>query len=201
MLHAAKRIIQLNRGSNMEYILRRENEHDYRETENITREAFWDLYKPGCNEHLLAHKLRTVDAFVKELDYVVCSGLKIIGNIMYSKAKVVDKDNNQFEVLCLGPVTVLPEYQGKGIGKLLIEKTIKEAGRLNYNGIFLMGNPAYYSRFGFRNAEAFNIQTSEGGNYEYFMGIELKENSLKGIIGRFHEDAVFQVPEDELEEF
>ncbi len=185
----------------MGYILRLENEHDYRETENITREAFWDVYKPGCNEHLLVHKLRAAGAFVKELDFVVCYGSKIIGNIMCSRAKVIDKDNNQFEVLCLGPVTVLPEYQKKGIGRLLIEGTIKEARRLNFKGIFLMGNPAFYTRFGFKNAKVFGIQTSEGGNFDYFMGLELKENSLKGITGRFHEDAVFQVPEDELEEF
>ncbi len=185
----------------MEYIIRPETESDYRETENVTRESFWDVYQPGCNEHLLAHNLRKVGAFVKELDYVACHHNKIVGNIMYSKAKVVDDHNHQFEVLCLGPVSVLPEYQGQGIGKLLITETLKMARDLNYKGVFLMGNPAYYSKFGFRNAEAFNIQTAEGENFEYFMGLELSQNSLEGITGRFIDDPVFRINEDELEEF
>lgn len=185
----------------MDYIIRLEEESDYRETENVTREAFWDVYKPGCDEHLLAHKLRKTAAFVKELDYVACHNGRIIGNIMFSKARVVDSHNAQFEVLCLGPVCVLPEYQGKGIGKLLIAETIHRARELGYPGIFLMGNPAYYSKFGFVDARAFNIQTATGGNFDYFMGLELSENSLKGITGRFFEDGVFVIDENELEEF
>jgi predicted N-acetyltransferase YhbS len=194
-----KKIIK--RGSYMDYEIRLETEHDYGETENITREAFWDVYKPGCDEHLVAHKLRSVEVFVKELDYVACHDTKIIGNIMYSKAKVVDANTNHFEVLCLGPVCVLPQYQGQGIGKSLIAESIKKAKELQYNGIFLMGNPAYYSKFGFVNAKAFDIQTSEGGNFDYFMGLELVESSLKGITGRFFEDEVFMVDTDELVEF
>lgn len=185
----------------MDYIIRLEEESDYRETENVTREAFWDVYKPGCDEHLLAHKLRKTAAFVKELDYVACHNGRIIGNIMFSKARVVDSHNAQFEVLCLGPVCVLPEYQGKGIGKLLITETIHRARELGYPGIFLMGNPAYYSKFGFVDARAFHIQTSTGGNFDYFMGLELSENSLKGITGRCFEDDVFVIDENELAEF
>ncbi len=185
----------------MDYTIRLEEESDYRETENVTREAFWDVYKPGCDEHLLAHKLRKTAAFVKELDYVACHNGRVIGNIMFSKARVVDSRNTQFEVLYLGPVCVLPEYQGQGIGKLLIAETINRARELGYPGIFLMGNPAYYSKFGFKDARAFDIQTSTGGNFEYFMGLELAENRLKGITGRCFEDDVFVIDDNELAEF
>lgn len=185
----------------MKYVLRRENELDHRDTENLTREAFWDVYRPGCVEHLLVHKLRNVAAFVAELNYVVADNAKIIGNIMYSKAKVISKDNVAFEVLCLGPVSVLPEYQHQGIGSSLIEETIKMAGKLGYKGVFLMGSPDFYPRFGFRNAKAFNVTTSSGENFDYFMGLELEENSLNGIEGKFYEDSVFQIAPHELEEF
>lgn len=185
----------------MDYTIRLEEESDYRETENVTREAFWDVYKPGCDEHLLAHKLRKTAAFVKELDYVACHNGRVIGNIMVSKARVVDSRNTQFEVLYLGPVCVLPEYQGQGIGKLLIAETINRARELGYPGIFLMGNPAYYSKFGFKDARAFDIQTSTGENFEYFMGLELAENRLKGITGRCFEDDVFVINDNELAEF
>ena len=120
---------------------------------------------------------------------------------MYSKAKVINTGNNIFEVLCLGHVSVLPEYQKNKIGTKLINETIKRARDLKYKGIFLMGNPHYYSRFAFTNAEVFNIQTSEGDNADYFMGLELTKNSLQGITGKYYEDAVLQIQEDELNEF
>jgi predicted N-acetyltransferase YhbS len=185
----------------MDYLIRLETKKDYRETENVTREAFWDVYKPGCNEHLILHKMRNVDAFVKELDFVACDKNKILGNIIYSRAKVINWENTAFEVLCLGPVCVLPEYQGKGIGSFLINQSMQRARQLQYKGIFLIGNPDYYSRFGFRNAMTLNVQTSAGGNFDYFMGLELNKDSMKGISGRFFEDRVFHVSNDELEIF
>jgi len=185
----------------MNYILRLETENDYDETECITREAFWDVYRPGCMEHLVVHKLRKVEAFVKGLDYVACDGKKIVGNIMYSKAKISGEAGKSYEVLCLGPVTVLPVYQKKGIGSLLINTSIQRAKGLKYKGVFLYGNPNYYSKFGFADAVMFNVQTSEGENAAYFMGLELSRGSMKGISGRYYEDSAFQTTPDELEEF
>ena len=185
----------------MNIVLRIEEEKDYKETEYLTREAFWDVYKPGCNEHLVAHNLRSSKGFIKELDYVACDDKKIIGNIMYTKSKVIDGNMVNEELICLGPVSVLPEYQKKGIGSLLIKKTIEIATMLNYKGIFLYGNPHYYSRFGFINAEKYNIQTSEGLNGDYFMVLELGKDSLAGIHGKCIEDPAFNVNEEELIEF
>ncbi len=185
----------------MNYHLRLESTNDFRETENIIRESFWDVYTPGCNEHLIAHNMRTADVFVKELDYVVCHGSKVIGNIMYTKALVIDERGIKHEVLCLGPICVLPEYQNKGVGTLLITESINKARESGYKGIFLMGNPTYYSRFGFVDAKAFKITTSDGENHEYFMGLELSLNSLHGITGKFKVDSVFETSENELEEF
>ena len=181
--------------------IRLEEESDYRAVENITREAFWDLYRPGCVEHLLVHKIRTVSAFVQELDFVACLQSRVVGNIMYSKARIMPDERASFEVLCLGPVTVLPEFQKIGIGSRLITESLKRAGQLGYKGVFLMGNPAYYSRFGFRDAKVFQVQTSEGKNFEYFMGLELYKDSLAGIHGRYFEDEVFKIDNAELEEF
>ena len=97
-----------------------ENAKDYFETEYITREAFWDVYHPGCMEHLVLHNLRLASGFVRELDLVACDGERIVGNVVCSKAKVIN-GKQEFEVLSMGPLAVLPEYQGKGIGSLLIK--------------------------------------------------------------------------------
>ncbi len=185
----------------MDIKLRLESKQDYRNVENITREAFWDIYKPGCDEHLIVHQLRKTSAFIKELDYIACSNELIVGNIMYSVAKVINEQNQEFEVLCMGPLCVLPAYQRKGIGALLINESIEKAKHLNYKAVFIYGNPHYYHRFGFKNAEKFHIQTAIGTNIEAFMALELYEGSLNGSSGRFYEDKAFEVSEKELQDF
>ncbi|MBP8082287.1 MAG: N-acetyltransferase [Spirochaetes bacterium] len=183
----------------MDIIIRNENKEDYEETENMTREAFWDLYKPGCDEHFVLHKLRKSKSFVSELDFVVSYKDKIIGNIIYSKARI-DSDEPK-EVLCMGPVSILPQYQKNGIGSKLIRYSINVAKKMNFKAVVIFGNPDYYHRFGFKNAANFNITTSEGVNFEAFMTLELYEDSLKNISGRFVADAAFESDQNELELF
>ena len=185
----------------MSITIRPEFEKDYFETEYITREAFWDVYHPGCMEHLVLHQLREVPGFVRELNFVACDGERIVGNVVCSKAKVINAYKQEYEVLCMGPLAVLPEYQGKGIGYLLIKTVVSKARELGYKGIVIYGNPAYYHRFGFMNAEKFGIKTSSGENFDYFMASELEKGSLQGITGNFYEDEAFIVNDKELEEF
>jgi len=182
-------------------IIRPEQPADYRETEILTRDAFWDIYRPGCNEHLLVHKLRKSPAFVAELDLVACIEDLLVGNIMYSKARVQEEAGDRHEVLCLGPVTVHPKYQSQGIGGNLIRESLERARNLGFGGVFLMGNPAYYQRFGFVRTDAFGIFSSDGKSYDHFMGLELTPGCLKGVSGRFFEDEVFQIANEELEDF
>lgn len=185
----------------MDISIRLEEEKDFKSVEYMTREAFWDLYKPGCDEHLLVNKIRKVSAFVKELDFVAYNKDTVVGNIIYSKAKVLNKENKEFEVLCMGPITVLPSYQKQGIGSLLMNHSIEKARQLGYKGIIIFGNPDYYHRFGFVDAKEYNIQTSWGDNFDAFMALELCDGSLTGVSGKFCEDEVFKIDSKELEDF
>jgi predicted N-acetyltransferase YhbS len=185
----------------MQIEIRLEKPEDYRETGILTREVFWDLYKPGCDEHLFVHKLRKTTAFVRELDLVACEGRRIVGNIMYSRAQVLGPKGETREVLCLGPVSVIPEHQGRGIGGLLIKESLVRASRLGFAGVFLIGNPAYYSKFGFIKAEEFGVLTSDGTPHDHFMGLELAPGRLEGLSGNFLEDECFRSSVEELEEF
>lgn len=181
--------------------IRLETPNDYRETEVIVREAFWDVYKPGCDEHLVIHKVRKSSAYVKELDIVACDGEKIVGVVICPKAKIVNEKNQEFTTLSM-MVGVLPSYQKKGIGSMLIKKVIDKARLLEFKGIVIFGNPEYYPRFGFKNAKEYGIQTSDGKNFDPFMALELYENSLNGMQGRFYEDPAFHpAGSDELEVF
>lgn len=185
----------------MNISIRMENKNDFRAVENMIREAFWDIYKPGCDEHLIIHKVRETDEFIKELDFVACDGEKVVGSIIYSKAKVINENGEEFEVLCMGPLGVLPSYQGKGVGTLLMKHSIKVARMLGYNGIIIFGNPKYYHRFGFENAAKYNIETAWGDNFEEFMALELHEAAFNKISGKFYESSVFETRAEELNEF
>jgi predicted N-acetyltransferase YhbS len=125
----------------MNMILRLENEDDYEEVENLTREAFWDIYQPGCVEHLLVHNLRKVSAYIPELDFVAVQDDRIVGNIMYSKSEIVDSEGVAHEVITFGPVSVLPSYQKNGIGSVLIEHTQKLAAEMGFKAIIILEIP------------------------------------------------------------
>lgn len=181
--------------------LRPEQPKDYRIIEELTRDAFRDLYKPGCDEHLVVHNMRKVPAFVKELDIVACDDDIIVGYIMYSKAKVINDKNEEFEVLCMGPLAVATDRQKQGIGSLLMKYSAEQAKSLGYKGVIIFGNPDYYHRFGFVDAKTYGITTPDGQNFDAFMALELYPDSLKGISGKFFADPVFETDPQELEEF
>lgn len=183
----------------MHITLRLEEEKDLRTVENLTREAFWNVYRPGCIEHFVLHKLRSSPAFIKELDLVAELDGKIVGNIVYSKAVIVDDADAKHEVIGFGPLSVLPACQRQGIGAKLIEHTAEIAKEMGFKAIIIFGDPSYYHRFGFENAEKFDIHTAEGENFDPFMAKELYAGSLQGITGRFLEDAAFNVKQEEFE--
>lgn len=185
----------------METIIRKTDAGEFQITENITREAFWNLFCPGCSEHLVLNQLRKSNSYLPELDLVAVTDDKIIGHIIVTTAKVIDTQNVESMILCAGPVSVLPEYQKCGTGSKLIYAAIENAKQLGYKGIFLFGNPDYYHRFGFVNAEKFEIATKEGFNFDAFMALELYPDALAGLKGRFNEDNAFETDKSELKNF
>lgn len=185
----------------MDIEIRLEREADRRKVEELTREAFWNLHVPGCDEHLLAHNLRQCAAFIPELDFVALADGQIVGNIMFCRAKVKSDDGGAQDVITFGPLSVWPEYQGKGIGSALIKHAIQMAGIIGYNAILIYGDPGYYHRFGFQHAEAFHIRTAEGIYMDALMALELYGGALKGITGRFLEGEAYQVDEAKLVKF
>ena len=181
--------------------LRLEQPEDYKEVENLTREAFWNVHVPGCDEHYLIHIIRDCEAFIPELDYVAVLDNKIVGNIVYTEAKIVDDNNNEHTVLSFGPLSVLQEYQKQGLGKALIEHTKDIARNMGYKAILIYGDPSYYCRFGFIPAEKYNILTSDGMYHTALQVYELYNGSLKSVSGRFFEDNIYQLNKQLSEKF
>lgn len=188
----------------MKIDLRIEESKDYYVVEKLTRDAFWNVYKPGCDEHLMVHQLRKEKDFIPELDFVAeCEG-KLVGNVLCSKVAVVNDElhiTNTEDVIAIGPIGVLPEWQSKGVGSMMMEKVKVEARKLGYKGIVLYGNPDYYYRFGFVNAKNYSLTTPEGSNFDAFMALELSDNSMDGIEGKCFESKGFEIQPEELAEF
>jgi len=184
---------------------RLETPNDYHAVEELTREAFWKFWEPDrkiCDEHLLVHRLRTAPTFVPELDFVAEVDGRNIGHIIYTKSKIVDAAGNDNEMLTFGPLSVLPEFQSKGIGKALMLHSFEEAKQLGYRAVLIFGHPDYYTRVGFRRAAEFGITTADGKNYDPFMAYVLYENALEGIHGRYLIDPIhYQLLEADVLEF
>jgi predicted N-acetyltransferase YhbS len=184
----------------MDIKLRLEEEKDYSIVENLTREAFWNVYKPGCDEHLVIHNMRNANEFIKELDYVAIYSNEIVGNIVYAKSKIIDT-NKEYDVLTFGPLSVLPKYQNKGIGGKLINHTIKLSKEIGFKAIVIYGNPKYYEKFGFKNTREYRITDMEGNYNDALMVLELFPNTLENINGKFFEGKIYQINKEELEVF
>lgn len=172
----------------MKIELRKEQIADYKETEIVTREAFWNYYVPGCCEHYLLHIMRDSPQFVKELDFVAVSDGKIVGNIVYMKSFIEADDGNKYDVLTLGPISVLPGFQRRGIARRLIEHTRTLAAQMGFRAIFLCGDPLFYSRIGFMLAEDFGIRTADNMYFKPLHVYGLYDGSLNGLRGRYFEN-------------
>ena len=182
-------------------ILRNETEQDYQSVENVTREAFWNVHVPGCNEHYLVHAMRDSELFIPELDFVAELDGKAVGNIMYAHSMVTEGDDKIYPVITFGPVSVLPAHQNKGIGTMLIRHTVDLARKMGYPAIFIYGDPDYYKRFGFVPAETCQIKNSAGQYADALQVLELEKGALEDIAGRFCEGAVYDIDEKEAEVF
>jgi len=187
--------------SDIDLVIRNEKKEDYRTVEQLVREAFWNLYVPGCNEHYVLHNLRNSNDFVPELDFMAEKEGQIVGQIAYSRGIIKGKQGEEKQVITFGPVSVLPPFQKRGIGSALIVHTINLARDMGYQTICIYGDPRYYSRFGFRCAEKYEIKTSDDKFAVSLQVLELRQGALNNVCGRFIESAAFAVDETEFAQY
>lgn len=165
----------------MEHLyIRPETPADHRAVEEMTREAFWNQYVPGCQEHYLVHCLRAHPDFVPGLDLVAELEGEIVGNVMYVKCRLTDETGREKEILTFGPLTVRPGYQRRGIGKALLERSFGLAREMGYDTIVIFGNPGNYVGRGFRSCKKLGVSVP-GGKFPCAMLVkELAEGALTG---------------------
>ena len=167
----------------------------------IVRDAFWNLYQPGCDEHVVLQKLWDSDDYLRDLSLVAkANDGKIAGYIAYSKSRIVDSAGSVTEAITFGPVAVSPGFQGKGIGKKLIKKSIQNCREKGHKVIVILGYPTLYSQFGFRNGQAFGVTTETGETAKGLQVLELEEGFLDNVSGRYFASKAFEASAEEVEE-
>lgn len=177
-------------------IIRNESPEDYTAVEKITREAFYNMYVPGAVEHYLVHIMREHEDFIPELDFVVELDGKVVGNIMYTKARLVDEQGQEKEILTFGPVSIAPEHQRKGYGKRLIEHSFQRAVELGYDTVVIFGSPSNYVSCGFQSCKKYNVCV-DGGKYPAAMMVkELIPDVLDGRKWFYHDSPVMAISEE-----
>lgn len=183
------------------YIIRREEEKDYRETENLTREAFWNVYCPGCREHYVLHLYRNDKDFVPELDYVMEIDGKIAGQVIYVRSEIESDDGRKIPIMTFGPISIAPEHKRQGYGKILLDYTMEKAKELGAGALAITGNIDFYGKSGFVPAKIKGIRYSEDPEADYFLIKELIPGFLNGISGTYKDPEGYFVCEKNSEDF
>lgn len=188
----------------LDFTIRRETEADHRAVENLIRESFWNVYRPGCSEHYVIHRLREDPAFVHELDFVMEQDGRLIGQIMFMKTVIEADGGGTVGVLTMGPICIAPEQKRKGYGKALLDYSLEKAAGLGYGAVLFEGNIAFYGKSGFTYARNFGIRyhdLPEGADDSFFLCRELIPGYLSAVTGVYQTPAGYYVPDEEVEAF
>ena len=187
-----------------DYIIRLEEEKDYKEVECLVRKAFWNVYRPGCSEHFVIHQLRRDPAFINELDFVMEQGGRIIGQNMFMKTVIDSDDKTIKDVLTMGPICIDPEIQREGYGKALLDYSLNKAAELGFGAVLFEGNIDFYGKSGFDFASKFGIRyhdLPEDADSSFFLCKELICGYLDGVSGVYQTPQGYYVDDADVEQF
>ena len=189
---------------NKTYIIRHEKPEDYRAVEDLIRESFWNVYRPGCSEHYVMHVLRDDPAFVKKLDFVMEQDGRLIGQNMFMQTIINADDGRVIPVLTMGPICITPELKRKGYGKAILDYSLEKAAALGYGAVLFEGNILFYGKSGFDYSSRFGIRyhdLPEGADASFFLCKELIPGYLDGITGVYQTPAGYYVDDADVEAF
>ena len=181
--------------------IRPETKEDQRAVEVLTREAFWNVYRPGCMEHYVLHRFRNDPAFVPELDLVMELGGELIGQVIYVRSEIRCDDGNRVPIMTFGPIGIAPAYQRQGYGKRLLEHSMEKAKEMGAGALAITGNILFYGKSGFVPAKTKGIRYAEDPEADYFLIRELIPGFLDGISGTYRDPAGYFVCEQDPEAF
>lgn len=190
--------------SKNDYRIRLEKREEHRAVENLVRESFWNVYRPGCLEHYVLHCLRNDPDFVPELDWVMEKDGCLIGQNIFMRAQILADDGRKIPIMTMGPICICPEFKGQGYGKKLLDFSIQKAAEIGCGALCFEGNIGFYGKSGFDYASKFGIRyhgLPAGEDASFFLCRELIPGFLDGITGEYATPQGYFVDEGEAEAF
>ena len=187
-----------------DYTIRLEKKEENREVEKLVREAFWNVYRPGCSEHFVIHVLRDDPAFVRELDFVMEKDGELIGQNMFMRTVINADDGRVIPVLTMGPIGITPELKRRGYGKKLLDFSLEKAAAMGFGAVLFEGNIGFYGKSGFEYARNFGIRyhdLPEGADDSFFLCRELIPGYLNGITGVYQTPQGYYVKDEDVDAF
>ena len=185
-------------------IIRLEKKEEHREVENLVREAFWNVYRPGCSEHFVLHSLRDDPAFVPQLDVVMEKDGRLIGQNMFMKTIIEADDGRTIDVLTMGPICITPDLKRQGYGKKLLDASLEKAAAMGFGAVLFEGNIDFYGKSGFDYASTFGIRyhdLPEDADASFFLCKELIDGYLDGVTGVYQTPQGYYVDDADVEAF
>ena len=187
-----------------DYTIRLERADEHRAVETLVREAFWNVYRPGCLEHYVLHRLRGEAAFVPELDFVMEQAGRLIGQNVFVRTALHADDGREIPIMTMGPICIAPSLQGKGYGKLLLDHSLEKAAALGCGALCFEGNIAFYGKSGFTYAREFGLRyhgLPPGVDDSFFLCKELRPGYLDGVTGEYATPQAYLVDEKAADAF
>ncbi len=187
-----------------DYIIRLETPADHAEVENLVRESFWNVYRPGCYEHYLLRCLRDDKDFVPELDFVMEKDGRIIGQNVFVRASIQADDGRDISIMTMGPICIANDLKRRGYGKILLDYTIEKAKEMGAGALCFEGNIDFYGKSGFTYASEFGLRyrgLPEDVDASFFLCKELIPGYLAGITGEYGPPAGYLIDEAKAEEY
>lgn len=187
-----------------DYIIRLEKKEERREVENLVRESFWNVYRPGCLEHYVLNQMRDDASFVPELDFVMEKDGRIIGQNVFVRAVIKADDGRNIPIMTMGPIGIHPDFKRQGYGKALLDYSLEKAAELGAGAVCFEGNIDFYGKSGFTFAGKFGIRyhgLPEGADSSFFLCKELIDGYLDGITGEYATPQIYFVDEGKADEF
>ena len=181
-----------------------EKKEEQRAVENLIRESFWNVYRPGCSEHYVMHVLRDDPAFVPELDFVMRKDGELIGQNMFMRTVIDTDEGKTVPVLTMGPICILPKFQRKGYGKILLDYSLEKAAGMGFGAVLFEGNIAFYGNCGFSYARDFGIRyhdLPEEADSSFFLCGELIPGYLNDVTGVYQTPRSYYVRDEDVEAF
>lgn len=184
--------------------IRLERKEEYHEVENLVRESFWNVYRPGCLEHYVLKCLRDDPDFVPELDFVMEKDGRLIGQNVFVRTSIKADDGRDIPIMTMGPICIANDLKRQGYGKLLLDYSLEKAKELGCGAVCFEGNIQFYGQSGFTCASDYGIRyhgLPEGEDASFFLCKELIEGYLDGISGEYSTPNGYFVCEEHPEEF